>query len=194
MGARHDFSSKVLGGNKDIAKSTKSLLPNCTIAFCFLAQLCGCTETSQPQTTSGKTGHIIYARHDIKAGSSIADQDVDDKVVDLAKVPADAANLVSTVGAKAIESIGQGQIVSVRDIGKPLTESMLKRLIITTSVSTKEEMATVLVAAKDLDKGTMLTDSNILVTELPLSKIPMDAIADTKAVAGKAIKYELLKG
>mgnify|MGYP000456877619 CR=1 FL=1 len=164
------------------------------ITISMLISLSGCAESSKPKHGSNPTGHIVYALRDIKKGAEIKAEDVEDKLVDSGSVPADAAANSEIVGSKSTEDIGIAQVISIRDFGKPLSKTMLEKLVIVDVPDTKEELASVMVAAKDLEKGAPFTNADLLTTKMPLSALPMDAIADSGATTGKKCKHGLVKG
>ncbi|MBA4026670.1 MAG: hypothetical protein C0473_00360 [Cyanobacteria bacterium DS3.002] len=175
-------------------KSSKIAHTNYAIAISLVISLSGCAESAETKHGSDRTGHIVYALRDIKKGAEIKAEDVEDKLVERGSVPADAAANSEIVGIKSIEDIGIAQIISIRDFGKPLSKTMLEKLVITDVPDTKEELASVIVAAKDLKKGAPFTNADLLATKMPLALLPMDAIADSGATTGKKCKHGLVKG
>ncbi len=175
-------------------KSSKIAHTNYAIAISLVISLSGCAESAETKHESSQTGHVVYALRDIKKGAEIKAEDVEDKLVDIGGVPADAAANSEIVGRKSTEDIGIAQIISIRDFGKPLSKTMLEKLVIADVPDTKEELASVMVAAKDLEKGAPFTNADLLTTKMPLAVLPRDAIADSGATTGKKCKYGLVKG
>lgn len=176
-----------------LRQSTQNLFGLFAMAACILASGCG-----QDAQTSGaskrKVGHVVYAIKEIKAGTPIALDSVENKEVPLGCVPGDAADFADVVKSTAAADIGSGQVVSVEDIGKELTDDMVKRCTVpAVDPSDSRELYPVIYAAKEVEQNAPFTTENVSTTDLPAGVIPVDAVTNSKMVEGCKAKFAIRK-
>lgn len=173
--------------------STQSLVGLLALTTCVLVNGCG----QASQTGGGATkkmGHTVYAIKDIKAGTPISKELVEDKEVPLGSVPGDVAQFADVVKSTAAADIASGHVVSVEDIGKELTDDMVKRCTVpAVDPSDIRQMYPVIYASKEIEKNGPFTSENVSTTQLPGGTIPMDAVTSSKLVEGRKAKFAIRK-
>ena len=166
------------------------------VTLSILAPMAGllCACSSLNSESSGPKAPICYAYHDVKKGATIMADDIIEHKVDPQKVPGDAAAKSDLIGQRASEPIEAAQVFSLRDIGKELTPSQLSKLNYLSATPADKQTGTVVVAEKNIAKGSPLLETDCKNAQMDSNAIPMDALSDSKLVRDHVSKVEIKKG
>jgi len=138
--------------------------------------------------------HIFYALKDIPAGTVLSETDIEDREVNKLNAPGDAVNSKQQlVGKKLVKKILMAQIFSVRDVGLPITKAMEQRMIVRDYSKSTERKGRVVFAKNPIAEGVVAKEQYFGTAEIPSDLIPQDALTSASLVAGRKLRYPVIK-
>jgi flagella basal body P-ring formation protein FlgA len=139
-------------------------------------------------------GYVTYAIRDIKKGEVVKKSDIESKKIVQTMIPGDNCDASEAEGKTAVEDIGRGQVVSVLDLGLPLSKQAIAKMEIEDYSTSPEIKYDLVCATKDLEKGHSLTASDVTTAQVPSYMIPQDALEKPEQAVGKKCKFAVAKG
>lgn len=137
---------------------------------------------------------IVYALKDLPAGKQLTPQDVQGQVVEWAKAPGDAASsMASVIGKKIVKSIGQSQIISVLDIGEPMTKEMKEKVLIRDYSRYQEPKSQIVYARVAIPAGKQFSAANLALGPIPQRLVPQDSISHPGLLDRRKCKFGVAK-
>lgn len=149
---------------------------------------------SKPVRPAESMGQLVFAARDIKKGAPITGDDIIQKEVRKAILPADAATIGEVNGKTAVEEISAGNVISVRDVGLQLTESMIAASRPENVKGDPSTKGSVVVTTIDIPKGKKITAQMLKAGQVPCDHIPSDALFMPNPAVGLKCKFGLKKG
>ncbi len=152
------------------------------------------TQQAPVATPHPASVQIVYAVKDLPAGKMLTPQDVQGQVVEWAKAPGDAASsMFSVIGKKIVKPIGQAQIISVLDIGQPMTKEMKEKCLIRDYSSYQEPKSQIVYARVAIPAGKKFSAANLAMGPIPQRLVPQDSISHPGLVDRRTCKFGVMK-